>query len=119
MDTDTTRACGHTDEQHDDMIKEVFQKFADNDHDFEQLAPRLNIVQLNYIILQALEYQLSDVEVFQEYNNTIYTMPVSYTQRANIRIEVVDRIMCDVCDNEVLQPAYKQTVHTKCKKDDN
>lgn len=75
----------------------------------------MNHLQLEYTLLQALEYHLGSMQVIREYNRTILTIPVNYLQRAKITIEINDSIICTECNSEIVNPEYKQTAHKDCK----
>lgn len=75
----------------------------------------MNHLQLEYTLLQALEYHLGCMQVIREYNKTVLTIPVNYLQRAKITVEINDSVICTDCNQEIVNPEYGKTVHKDCK----
>lgn len=78
----------------------------------------VNVVKLQYVIMKALEKEseqiFDGIELDIDYKHSlIMSFPVSSTQRAKVEICTVERIFCERCNTEILNPSYNQTKHTK------
>lgn len=80
----------------------------------------MNIVELQYKVLKALEADLGKMDVQNKYGTQQYRLTLDGAkQRAIVSVSVETIIYCKVCKEEIHDPAYKQTTHDDCPEDED
>lgn len=82
----------------------------------------MNVVELEYKVLQALEKELKTAQVSRQYGDTIISFLLTGgKQRARVTVSIVDVTLCLGCGEEIVEPRHRQTRHTldKCQEPSN
>lgn len=76
----------------------------------------MNVVELEYKLLKALESELGGADVSRTYGNSKFAFRLQNNQQANVTIDVADIVFCRVktCGEPIMFPSYQQTKHAKC-----
>lgn len=74
-----------------------------------------NHIEIEYAMLAALKDYHEVMTVSKQYGDTVYSIPLANgTERAVIKVDIVQVKYCTKCMLEMINPNYSQKVHEKC-----
>lgn len=68
----------------------------------------LNPVEVEYIVMHALEPWLKNTDVTRDSMGTLFTFPTSETERVHLKMSFSPRIFCKVCTKEITSDSYAE-----------
>ena len=72
----------------------------------------LNPIQLEFMVLRALETELGNARIVRKYGDTHIYFPMSNgTQQAKVTVSYENLVFCVGCGNEIVDAGYNQTRH--------